>query len=36
MGDFNANVEAGRMNDTIGRWGLGERNERGSRLIQFS
>jgi len=36
MGDFNAKVGAGRVNDTIGRWGLGERNERGSRLIQFS
>jgi hypothetical protein len=35
MGNFNANVEAGRVNDTIKRWVLGERNEKGSRLIQF-
>jgi len=36
MGDFNAKVGAGRVNDTIGRWGVGECNKRGSRLIQLS
>lgn len=35
MGDFNAKVGKGREEDIVGHFGLGERNERGERLVQF-
>ena len=35
MGDFNAKVGYGEHLDIIGQFGLGSRNERGSRLLQF-
>lgn len=35
MGDFNAKVGAGNESEVTGRWGLGERNERDDRMIQF-
>ena len=34
-GDFNAKVGEGQQDDIVGKYGLGERNERGERLIQF-
>ena len=35
MGDFNAKVGCGEHLDIIGQCGLGSRNERESRLLQF-
>ena len=35
MGDFNAQVGYGEHLDITGQFGLGSRNERGSRLLQF-
>lgn len=35
MGDFNAKIGKGRVDDIIGDFGLGIRNERGDRLIEF-
>ena len=35
MGDFNAKVGEGKEGDIAGQYGLGERNERGERVIQF-
>ena len=35
MGDLNAKVEEERHESIIGKYGLGQRNERGERLIQF-
>ena len=35
MGDFNAKVGNKKHKDIIGSYGLGKRNERGERLIQF-
>jgi len=35
MGDFNAKVGKGKVADIIGDYGLGTRNERGDRLLQF-
>ncbi|XP_023224327.1 craniofacial development protein 2-like [Centruroides sculpturatus] len=35
MGDMNAKVGRGREGIVIGPWGLGERNDRGERLIDF-
>ena len=35
MGDFNAKVGCGEHLDITGQFGLGSRNERGSRLLQF-
>lgn len=35
MGDFNAKVGNGQFEECIGPFGLGERNERGERLIDF-
>ena len=35
MGDFNAKVGSEAQQDTVGRFGLGERNERGDRLLHF-
>ena len=35
MGDFNAKVGCGEHLDITGQFGLGSRNERGSRLVQF-
>ncbi|XP_071578112.1 craniofacial development protein 2-like [Temnothorax nylanderi] len=35
IGDFNAKVGSGTEEDTAGRYGLGERNTRGDRLVQF-
>ena len=35
MGDLNAKIGEGSRGDVVGRFGLGEGNERGNRLIQF-
>lgn len=35
MGDFNAKVGQGRVDDTVGDYGLGVRNARGDILVQF-
>ena len=35
MGDWNAVVGKGKEDKTVGEHGLGERNERGSRLVEF-
>ena len=35
MGDFNAKVGSARKEDIVGPWGLGDRNERGERLIDW-
>lgn len=35
MGDFNAKVGKGKVENTVGGFGLGERNDRGDRLISF-
>ena len=35
MGDFNAKVGKGAVDSTVGQFGLGTRNDRGDRLIQF-
>lgn len=35
MGDFNAKVGEEEAADCVGRYGLGERNDRGDRLIEF-
>ena len=38
MGEFSAKVGQHRQNDgtRVGQYGLGERNERGTRLVQFA
>lgn len=36
MGDLNAKVGRGRYGNVVGNWGLGKRNERGERLIEFA
>ena len=33
MGDLNAKVDRGRQDDTVGKCGLGRRNERGEKWI---
>ncbi|XP_030747109.1 uncharacterized protein LOC115875737 [Sitophilus oryzae] len=35
LGDFNAKIGRGRFNNCVGEYGLGRRNERGDRLLQF-
>ena len=35
MGDMNAKVGQGKYEKIVGNYGLGKRNERGDRLIQF-
>ena len=35
MGDFNAVVGEGREDRVVGKFGLGKRNNRGERLIEF-
>lgn len=35
MGDFNAIVGEGKDRNIVGQFGLGKRNERGNRLVQF-
>lgn len=35
MGDFNAKIGKGSVLDIVGNFGLGERNERGDRLVEF-
>ena len=35
MGDFNAKVGDRRVEDIVGPWGLGNRNEQGNRLIDW-
>lgn len=35
IGDFNAKIGRGVEGDSIGAYGLGERNGRGDRLVQF-
>ena len=36
MGDMNAKVGSSAKGNIVGKFGLGERNERGERLIRFS
>lgn len=35
MGDFNAKVGQGRVDEVVGDFGLGVRNERGDKLVEF-
>lgn len=35
MGDFNAKIDRGGVVDVIGEYGVGQRNERGERLVEF-
>ena len=35
MGDFNGKVGEGREEDTVGPYGLGERNDNGERVVNF-
>lgn len=35
MGDFNAKVGEGELPGVVGKWGLGDRNDRGDLLVQF-
>ena len=35
LGDFNAKIGCGSYQDLVGNYGLGERNSRGDRLLQF-
>ena len=35
MGDFNASVGEGSDEKVVGKYGLGERNERGQRFVEF-
>lgn len=35
MGDFNAKIGQGEAGEWVGKYGLGKRNERGDRLLQF-
>ncbi|XP_037932530.1 craniofacial development protein 2-like [Teleopsis dalmanni] len=35
QGDFNAKVGRGEVQGVVGQYGLGERNDKGDRLIQF-
>ena len=36
IGDYNAKMEEGRENKTVGPHGLGTRNDRGNRLVEFA
>jgi len=36
LGDFNAKVGEGEHGSAVSRYGLGERNERGDRLVEFA
>ena len=36
MGDWNAVVGEEQVQDVVGKFGLGQRNDRGDRLIEFS
>ena len=36
MGDYNAKVGKGTVDNVVGAFGLGERNDRGTRLIEFA
>ena len=35
MGDFSAVIKEGREDSVVGKYGLGSRNERGERLVEF-
>lgn len=35
MGDLNVQIGKGKCEDLIGKHGLGERNERGERLVEI-
>ena len=35
LGDLNAKVGKGKVEGIVGDWGIGERNDRGGRLVQF-
>lgn len=36
IGDFNSKIRRGGQNNVVGKYVLGERNDRGDRFIQFS
>ena len=36
MGDMNAKIGKGRHSNVVGNWGLGKRNERGDRLLEYA
>ena len=36
MGDLNAKVRSGKLDEIVGPHGLGDRNERGERLIEWA
>ena len=35
MGDMNAKIGKGKVENHVGEYGLGERNERGERLLEY-
>ena len=35
MGDFNGKVGYSKEDDTVGPFGLGERNDNGERVVEF-
>lgn len=36
MGDFSTKIGEGSYEDYVGKFGLGERNERGNRICNFA
>ena len=36
MGDMNTKIGKGRHSNVVGNWGLGKRNERGDRLLEYA
>ena len=35
MGDFNAKIRKGKQDEVVGTHGLGKRNDRGERVVEF-